>query len=395
LYVVFSRPTDTQVKLLGEVLGSNSVKSLLGATGSDFGDQVLSVLGNLRKICNHPALFSSSTNDGVDGSSITKDQQEDSTDPLLSGKMAVLDFLLRKIVNEEKGRCVVVSQSTAMLDLISSSICTARGYTTVRIDGKCDVNKRQDVVDSFNNHGIGQIFLLSTTAGGAGLNLTGASRLILVDSHWNPALDQQAMARVWRDGQKSACVVYRLVTTGTLEEKVYQRQRAKGDIAAVTICGADDADDATGSSSKNNTRSLLSGAAGASSKNKKKGGQFSRDELKQVFTVRTETRCDTADVLGISEFVDDSHTCVDGPLTAAVASRLVSYVHLENHQGAAAAAVVADLASNASGVVEEEDEKDGISGVEYKEDDTNVNASDGMELEKSSDGASQLEIDDE
>ena len=59
-----------------------------------------------------------------------------------------------------------------------------------------------------------QVFLLSTTAGGAGLNLTGANRLALLDSHWNPAADLQAMARVWRDGQRKPCVVYRLLTTG-------------------------------------------------------------------------------------------------------------------------------------------------------------------------------------
>jgi DNA repair and recombination protein RAD54B len=69
-----------------------------------------------------------------------------------------------------------------------------------------------------------QVFLLSTKAGGAGLNLIGANRLVLFDSDWNPANDLQAMARVWRDGQKKAVVIYRLLCTGTIEEKVYQRQ---------------------------------------------------------------------------------------------------------------------------------------------------------------------------
>jgi DNA repair and recombination protein RAD54B len=389
LYVVFCRPSDTQLKLLGRVLGSTSVRNLLGATGSDFGDQVLSVLGNLRKICNHPALFTSSKSSDYayeEKDQALLDNRDDlniveTTAPELSGKLAALHFLLEIIVKQEKGRCVVVSQSTAMLDLISSSICTANGYTTVRIDGKCDVNKRQALVDSFNNYGIGQIFLLSTTAGGAGLNLTGANRLILVDSHWNPALDQQAMARVWRDGQKSACIVYRLVTTGTLEEKVYQRQRAKGDIAAVTIC-ADDGD-TTGSM---NTSS-------AASRKHKKGGQFSRDELKQLFSVRTETRCDTADVLGATEFKDDSSTCEDGPLAAAVAAGLVSYVHLENQQGAHRDAIDAnsggddtrtrDNTKDSIAVEEEEEEEESDMGnVEYQQPDESVSG-----------GASQLDID--
>jgi len=397
LYVVFCHPSDTQVKLLGEVLGSTSVRSLLGATGSDFGDQVLRVLGNLRKICNHPALFTSSS-ESSDGAYKQEDQAllnnkgdlniVETIAPELSGKMAALHFLLEKIVKQEKGRCVVVSQSTAMLDLISSSICTVNQYSTVRIDGKCDVNKRQDLVDSFNNHGVGQIFLLSTTAGGAGLNLTGANRLILVDSHWNPALDQQAMARVWRDGQKSACIVYRLVTTGTLEEKVYQRQRAKGDIAAVTICAEDG--DASNS---------IKPSPAATKKNKK-GGQFSRDELKQLFSVRTETRCDTADVLGATEFVDDSNTCADGPLAAAVTAGLVSYVHLENQQVGHSDAT--------AGIIGGDDTKiqinkgDGIAvklEEQEEEEEEEGTANNGGENQHSDepvfDGAYQLEIDDD
>lgn len=59
-----------------------------------------------------------------------------------------------------------------------------------------------------------QVFLLSSKAGGTGLNLMGASRLILADSSWNPAVDAQALARIWRDGQRKACTTYRLITTG-------------------------------------------------------------------------------------------------------------------------------------------------------------------------------------
>jgi len=71
---------------------------------------------------------------------------------------------------------------------------------------------------------------LSTKAGGVGLNLIGASRLILFDLDWNPAHDLQAMARIWRDGQKKECFIYRLLTTGTIEEKIFQRQMSKGSL---------------------------------------------------------------------------------------------------------------------------------------------------------------------
>lgn len=75
------------------------------------------------------------------------------------------------------------------------------------------------------------VFLLSTKAGGAGLNIIGASRLILFDSDWNPSTDLQAMARIHRDGQKKPCFIYRFLTTGTMDEKIYQRQITKTGLA--------------------------------------------------------------------------------------------------------------------------------------------------------------------
>ena len=71
------------------------------------------------------------------------------------------------------------------------------------------------------------MFLLSSKAGGCGLNLIGANRLVLFDPDWNPATDKQAAARVWRDGQRKRCFVYRFLATGSIEEKVFQRQLSK------------------------------------------------------------------------------------------------------------------------------------------------------------------------
>lgn len=82
-----------------------------------------------------------------------------------------------------KERCVIVSQSTATLDVVAG-LCAALSLRCARLDGGTEVSKRQDVVEAFNSHGVGDVFLLSTAAGGAGLNLTGASRLVLFDSHW-------------------------------------------------------------------------------------------------------------------------------------------------------------------------------------------------------------------
>ena len=84
------------------------------------------------------------------------------------------------------------------------------------------------MVDRFNSiHSDIRVFLLSSKAGGTGLNLIGASRLVLYDIDWKPATDLQAMARVWREEQKQHCHMYRLVTSGTIEEKIFQRQVMK------------------------------------------------------------------------------------------------------------------------------------------------------------------------
>ena len=119
----------------------------------------------------------------------------------------------------------------------------------MRLDGTMNVNKRQKLVDQFNNpEGDEFIFLLSSKAGGCGINLIGANRLILLDPgrelvicllsslvDWNPAADQQALARVWRDGQKKDCFVYRFIATGSIEEKIFQRQSHKQSLSSCVV----------------------------------------------------------------------------------------------------------------------------------------------------------------
>ena len=94
-------------------------------------------------------------------------------------------------------------------------MCELRGYNYVRLDGSMTIARRQKIVDRFNDPTSSDfIFMLSSKAGGCGLNLIGANRLVMFDPDWNPANDEQAMARVWRDGQAKLCFVYRFVTTG-------------------------------------------------------------------------------------------------------------------------------------------------------------------------------------
>jgi hypothetical protein len=144
------------------------------------------------------------------------------------------------------------------------------------LDGSTPIKKRQELVDRFNVPMAQEIvFLLSSKAGGVGLNLIGANRLILFDPDWNPANDAQAMGRVWRDGQKKKVFLYRLLCTGSIEEKVYQRQVSKQGLSANVVDMQDDSKQ-----------------------------HFTTDELKALFIYRPDTVCDTHDLLGCKCLVE-------------------------------------------------------------------------------------------
>jgi SNF2 family DNA or RNA helicase len=159
--------------------------------------------------------------------------------PEHSGKLLMVEKILHNVRHEHADdRCVLVSQSTKTLDLLER-MCETNKWSFVRLDGSTPPNSRQDIVDRFNRrsstNAIGSdndtfLFLLSAKAGGVGLNLIGANRLFMIDPDWNPSVDKQAMARIWRQGQKKVTFLYRMLTTGTLEEKIFQRQIIKGTI---------------------------------------------------------------------------------------------------------------------------------------------------------------------
>jgi len=124
-----------------------------------------------------------------------------------------------------------VSYFTRTLDLIEQ-LLEARSTKFLRLDGQVDAMKRQKLVDRFNQRGGDiKVFLLCAKAGGTGLNLTGANKMILMEADWNPSNDNQVMGRIWRDGQKKEVDIYRLVSCGTLEEKIIQRQFLKEDLS--------------------------------------------------------------------------------------------------------------------------------------------------------------------
>ncbi|XP_019725024.1 DNA repair and recombination protein RAD54-like, partial [Hippocampus comes] len=123
-------------------------------------------------------------------------------EPQLSGKMLVLDLILAMTRSSTSDKVVLVSNYTQTLDIFEK-LCHCRRYPYVRLDGTMSIKKRAKIVERFNSPENPEfIFMLSSKAGGCGLNLIGANRLVMFDPDWNPANDEQAMARVWRDGQK-------------------------------------------------------------------------------------------------------------------------------------------------------------------------------------------------
>ena len=156
-----------------------------------------------------------------------------------SSKLLVLCSLLAEIRKAEPtDRVVVVSLFASVLNLVEA-LCQSLGYPVMRLDGSTPVVDRQRLVTRFNDPKTPAfVFLLSSKAGGAGINLIGANRLIALDLDWNPATDAQVLARIWREGQLKPCFIYRLISAFTVEEKILQRQMSKNDLAAA-VSGKD------------------------------------------------------------------------------------------------------------------------------------------------------------
>mmetsp|Transcript_41985 Transcript_41985/g.48502 ORF Transcript_41985/g.48502 Transcript_41985/m.48502 type:complete len:1161 (+) Transcript_41985:146-3628(+) len=184
------------------------------------------VLMQLRKVCNHPYLF-----DGAETGPPYSDG------PHLwenSGKMMLLNKLLKKL--KEKGsRVLIFCQMTRVLDILED-YCRFIGHQYCRIDGNTTGEMRDSQMDVFNAEGSSKfLFLLSTRAGGLGINLATADIVVLYDSDWNPQVDLQAMDRAHRIGQKKPVQVFRFITEGTVEEKIIERADRKLFLDAAVI----------------------------------------------------------------------------------------------------------------------------------------------------------------
>ncbi|XP_053199388.1 chromodomain-helicase-DNA-binding protein 3 isoform X5 [Scomber japonicus] len=189
------------------------------------GNQVslLNIMMDLKKCCNHPYLFpvasmeAQKTPSGAyEGSALTKS----------SGKLTLLQKMLRKL-KEQGHRVLVFSQMTKMLDLLEDFL-DYEGYKYERIDGGITGALRQEAIDRFNAPGACQFcFLLSTRAGGLGINLATADTVVIFDSDWNPHNDIQAFSRAHRIGQANKVMIYRFVTRASVEERITQVAKRK------------------------------------------------------------------------------------------------------------------------------------------------------------------------
>lgn len=213
--VLFCHLTPEQYQVYVDFLQTEQVrKALASSHDRKVAGAAFFAIGVLRKLCNHPDLLLR----GADAEL----QPPDMFNYERSGKMKVLSEIM-KCWKSEGHRPLIFVQTIQMLEVIQQWL-TAQGYTHLRIDGKTPVKRRLKMIEEFNGNESLFAMLLTTRVGGVGLNIVGADRVIIFDPDWNPMTDVQARERTWRIGQKRDVAVYRLVLTGTVEEKIYQRQ---------------------------------------------------------------------------------------------------------------------------------------------------------------------------
>jgi SWI/SNF-related matrix-associated actin-dependent regulator of chromatin subfamily A member 5 len=215
LYVGMS---DMQVNWYKKIL-EKDIDAVNGAAGKkESKTRLLNIVMQLRKCCNHPYLF-----DGAEpGPPYTTDEHLVNN----AAKMVMLDKLLKRM-QAQGSRVLIFSQMSRVLDILED-YSVMRGYQYCRIDGSTAHEDRIAAIDDYNKEGSEKfLFLLTTRAGGLGINLTTADIVVLFDSDWNPQADLQAMDRAHRIGQTKQVMVFRFVTENAIEEKVLERAAQK------------------------------------------------------------------------------------------------------------------------------------------------------------------------
>jgi SNF2 family DNA or RNA helicase len=205
---ISSELTDNQKKIYLAYLQKTKKEIATEISNKGFNKstmKILAALTRLRQICCHPSIF-------------IEDYKGD------SGKLQLLNELVSDGV-ESGHRILIFSSFTSMLKIIKASLDKNK-ISNYYLDGSTKSEERRDMVNAFNNDNT-SVFLISLKAGGTGLNLTGADMVIHYDPWWNPAVENQATDRAYRIGQNKSVQVFKLITTGTIEERIYQLQQKK------------------------------------------------------------------------------------------------------------------------------------------------------------------------
>ncbi|KAJ3378984.1 hypothetical protein HDU84_007139 [Entophlyctis sp. JEL0112] len=205
--VLFCKLTKIQRGLYETFIRSDVVRGAVEGKRNALG-----AIDGVRKICNHPDLLTRDVDRAKPGYG----------DPEKSGKMQVLKQLLA-MWQKQGHRALVFCQTRQMQEILQRFV-QAEGYKFLQMDGMTPIKQRIGMVDTYNSDTSILVFLLTTKVGGLGINLTGADRVLIFDPDWNPSTDVQARERAWRLGQTRNVAVYRLMMSGTIEEKIYHRQ---------------------------------------------------------------------------------------------------------------------------------------------------------------------------
>ncbi|OJT03757.1 DNA repair and recombination protein RDH54 [Trametes pubescens] len=248
-YVVFITPTKLQLAIFEKILSSDKLDNLVRSSTAES----LALINMLTKISNSPILLKAT----ADQARLKAQQGGDVV------KRNAIEDALKLLPSGAQIEDVALSGAPPPLSVRTTS-------TTLTGPPKRNDVRFLSSSQFLITHLIVVVFLLSSKAGGVGLNLIGASRLCLIDSDWNPSHDLQSMARIHRDGQKRPVYIYRFLTTGSIDEKIYQRQ--------VTKLGLSDS---------------LMGSGSAESKS----DSFTRKDLLDIFTINPHTACNTHDLL--------------------------------------------------------------------------------------------------
>ena len=211
--IVFNEMTNRQTAIYNEVLKrvKLDIEKLVKEQGFEKSRiQILSALLKLRQVCNHPELIDKSFKGEKD----------------ISGKYEQFLELLTETVESGK-KVLIFSQFTSMLDIFERDLDESK-IEYLRLDGS--TKDRQEIVERFNEDETVRVFLISLKAGGVGLNLTAANTVFLYDPWWNPMVEQQAIDRAHRIGQKSRVNIYKFITKNSIEEKILKLQKMKGNL---------------------------------------------------------------------------------------------------------------------------------------------------------------------